>query len=260
MDDYYIKDRELAAYFEAQWFDKLSWHDKSALSDFAAAPVAENFIQLPFFQQSAELITSSLRAHAVAAENLLEIGPSLGRTCYELITANNSLKKITVIEPSQILLKHFKNIITSGGQHEFPAITNFRQLGQVTFDANPVTRACSNIDFSFIESPIDAPLSLEAFDVTVCLNVLDQCGSPLAIVETLQRNTRCGGLVALSCTYQWDKKHVKDFMQTRSDISDYFSPRWEKVADANFEYRFRTNERYASTFLSHLVIFKKHDA
>jgi uncharacterized membrane protein YvbJ len=76
-------------------------------------------------------------------------------------------------------------------------------------------------------------------------------------VEALHNATKSGGIVVLSCSYQWSKKHLNDFKEAVDDINDYFNTGWQKVGESEFDYKFRFNERYALLFLSHVVVYKK---
>ena len=87
--------------------------------------------------------------------------------------------------------------------------------------------------------------------------MLDQCESPANIVSGLQKATRSGGLLFLSCSYQWSKKHLIRSSEITRDINEYFDEGWTKIAEDEHEYKHRVNDRYSQLFLSHIVGYKK---
>ena len=95
-----------------------------------------------------------------------------------------------------------------------------------------------------LDEPFDSSTVAASYDLTVCLNVLDQCESPMKIVEGLMNSTRAGGVLVLSCSYQWSKAHLQNSDEAVTDINSYFNADWKKLNEAEIEYRFRYNERY----------------
>ena len=105
MEDFYIDERGLASYFEAQWLDKLRELGCKDKLQSKSKLVPDSFIQSPFFSDVSQFIYQCCQQIPLHPENMLEVGGSLGRTCYELIKLNPSLSEITVVEPSQRLLE-----------------------------------------------------------------------------------------------------------------------------------------------------------
>ncbi|WP_367646173.1 hypothetical protein [Vibrio rotiferianus] len=85
--------------------------------------------------------------------------------------------------------------------------------------------------------------------------MLDQCDSPLEMVNALKSATNVGGILVASCTYQWNKKHIQNMDEAVDDINDYFDQNWQRVSEANHEYRIRFNDRFSRLFLSHAVAY-----
>ena len=65
------------------------------------------------------------------------------------------------------------------------------------------------------------------------------------------------GVLALASSYQWSKQYLDDFSGTADDINTYFDSGWRKLAETDFDYKFRYNERYTQLFSSHAVIYQK---
>lgn len=257
MDDFYLDETGLAAYFEMQWLDKLRANGVHEPLESQSKTVPDRFILTSHAPYVANLIAQTLKAHHISPNSLLEIGPSLGRNCYELIEQCPSLSEVTVVEPSARLLEQFKRILIDGTECQFSYIKSLHQLGQLPFVTKHLAEACQHIDFTIINAPFTSHITSHQFDLTVCLNVLDQCESPNDIVNALMQATAPKGVLVLSCTYQWNKKHLADLNAGVDDINDYFDQQWIKLAEDEVEYKIRLNERCSYLFLSHVVIYQK---
>ncbi|EEZ82362.1 hypothetical protein VMC_28060 [Vibrio alginolyticus 40B] len=70
------------------------------------------------------------------------------------------------------------------------------------------------------------------------------------MINALKKTTNVGGLIVVSCTYQWNAKHIKNKEEAVDDIKEYFAEGWRLVSEAEHEYRIRFNDRFARQFLS----------
>lgn len=233
---------------ELGYRDKLQSKSKS---------VPDSFIESTFFPDASRFIYRCCQKVALYPENMLEVGVSLGRICYELIKLNPSLSEITVVEPFQRLLSCFKKIIIDGGEYDFSYIKCVNELERLSIDTRKLSQECKHIRFECINKPFVIDTLSNQYDMVLCLNVLDQCESPTMIVNGLMERTKPNGILALSCSYQWSKKHLSDFSEAIDNINDYFSSSWLKIEESEFNYKFRFNERYSRMFLSHVVVYKK---
>ncbi|MEJ2765941.1 methyltransferase domain-containing protein [Photobacterium sp. MCCC 1A19761] len=257
MDDFYIDQKGLAAYYEIQWLDKLRLNGVTEQLESKSRHVPESFIYSTHTQSVAQFIIEALEAENIAPNSALEVGPALGRNSFELVTNVPTISSVTVVEPSHRLLSNFKQIIIEGAKCQFPYIKSLNELGYLDFDASSIAKACDHVAFTLIEAPFEHGLVTKEFDLVTCLNVLDQCESPRAIVDALMDATALNGVLVLSCTYQWSKKHLKNESEAVDDINDYFGVNWEKLSEDEIEYKIRFNERYSLLFLSHVVAYKK---
>jgi len=162
-----------------------------------------------------------------------------------------------VVEPSERLLSNFKKILIDGNGCEFFYIKSLNEIERFYFETASVAAACSHVDFHLIDVPFGKGVVDKLHDLTVCLNVLDQCDSPWLVVEGLKQCTVLSGVLVLSCSYQWNKKHLKNKREAVDDINDYFGDGWEKLAEDEHEYKIRFNDRYSKLFLTHIVAYRK---
>nr|WP_275440585.1 SAM-dependent methyltransferase [Vibrio sp. Of7-15] len=247
----------MAAYYEVQWLDKLRSSGVSEQLESKSKYVPDSFISSNHTQNVAKFIIDSLEAESINPINALEVGAALGRNSYELVTNIPSISSVTVVEPSHRLLSNFKQILIDGTKCEFPYIKSLEELGYLDFDVSTIAKSCDHVSFTLVETPFEPGVVTKEFDLTVCLNVLDQCESPKILVNALIDATAFNGVLVLSCTYQWNKKHLKEESEAVNDINDYFGDGWEKLSEDEHEYKIRFNERYSLLFLSHIVAYKK---
>lgn len=257
MDDFYIDEKGLAAYFEIQWLDYLREHGVTQPLISKSKSVPDSFISTDYAKKVSSFITRTLKCENTAPTTVLEVGPALGRNCYELLKSFPTIESITVVEPSRRLLSNFRQILIDGQECEFPYIKSINELGCFVFDAASIAKSCAHVDFTLLEKPFVSGLVRGSFRLVTCLNVLDQCESPNILVDALKASTAPDGVLFLSCSYQWSKKHMKDESEAVDDINEYFGEGWEKLAEDEHEYRIRFNERYSLLFLSHVVGYKK---
>ncbi|WP_104401575.1 SAM-dependent methyltransferase [Vibrio penaeicida] len=257
MDDFYLEKKWLAAYFEIQWLDKLREIGIDETLENQSKFVPDSFVFSEHSKKVSTFIADTLCYINHYPETALEVGVALGRNCYELVQRFPSIHSVTAVEPSQRFITNFKRLLIDGGQCEFPYIKGLGEQEYFQFDATPIANVCSHVDFTLIKSPFETDTVQDKFELCVCLNVLDQCDSPKSIVSALMDTTSLNGVLVLSCTYQWNKKHLKDESEAVDDINEYFGESWEKLSEDEVEYKLRVNERYSYLFLSHVVIYKK---
>lgn len=255
--DFYINDYQLASYFENQWLDVIKT-ERQIKSVSRAVP--ETYIHSKFHKPTSRMLIQAIQDVELSPKTYLEVGPSVGRVCFEVLGNINTFRQAVILEPSKKFLSVFENILIKGGKHTYRYISGLNQLEPIVFDSTELAKRLEHVEFDLINEVCDRSskiMSYPEFDLVVCLNVLDQCQSPVQTIETAQEKTKPGGLLAVSCSYQWQKKKMTNYNEKVSDISDYFSSDWKKIGENELEYHMRVNERFAQLFMSHVVIYQK---
>lgn len=259
-EDYYVDDIGLAMFFEIHWMDKIRELGNNAHLESSSRHVNDDFIVTKHFREIADCINTSLTQNDIKPHGLLEVGSALGRTSYEMIVGNKSLEKVTMVEPSKSFIDTCRDLLIEGKEVDFTYIKSRKEVASFKFDASLIAQDCQNIEFDLINQEFDDNTVSDQYDLVICLNVLDQCPSPTTIVDALKNRVKPGGVLCLSCTYQWNKKHLLDFSETVDDINVYFSKnQWKRLSQHEHEYKFRFAERYAHVFYSHLVVYQKQE-
>ena len=119
VDDFYIDQKGLeglAAYYEIQWLDKLRLNGVTEQLESKSKRVPDSFISSSHSKNIAQFVIETLDAKGIYPKNVVEVGPALGRNCYELISNIPTINAVTVVEPSNRLLSNFKQILIDGAQ------------------------------------------------------------------------------------------------------------------------------------------------
>lgn len=258
MDDFYCEERNLGAYFEAEWLEVLRAQGDNTPLACASKPVPDAFVISPFYREVSQFIAACCQQADVAPSHYLEVGPALGRVTYETLRRFPQIRQSWLVEPSQRLLSHCQKLLMTPGCHAFPYIQGLNERGSLVIDTTVIASACQHSEITCINAPFDGKTLTVQADLTVCLNVLDQCQSPLTIMDALKQSTRSGGVLVVSNTYQWQKKHLLDAEDAVDDINQYFEATgWDKLNDTDIGYGFRFNERFSKHFISHVVGYRK---
>jgi hypothetical protein len=132
------------------------------------------------------------------------------------------------------------------------------QLTEIEFNTQAVRSECAPVSRKLINLPYEN-LSDELLphDLVICSNVIDQCKQPRSLVELLKRKTAKNGYIALSCTYQWNDKHVQDPSDLLTDVTRLFGGGWKLIGETDIEFKCRRAERFWQTFLSHVVVYSR---
>jgi len=271
MADFYLSNRRaLASYFEKEWFDHVAAQERLPASLFQFTPFSPSLLYCDSHERVAEFVSRTLDGLGLTPERMLEVGSALGRGCYEIHRRTPSLRAATLVEPSESLAATLDGIFRGAQPGQYPVLSGNADVVDVTFDSSSVQHAVRDLDIVLLPTPHEElPDDLGRFDLVTCFNVLDNCEAPVALVERLQAHTAPGGVLALSCTYQWNQKYL-DTTRERAErvqepasdvpaeaIDSLFRQGWTRVDETDIAFKHRKNERYWQTFLSHVTIFRK---
>lgn len=254
--DFYLDQRWLASYFEKDWFDKVIENHDSKLPIFKYPKFNQAILYSDYHERFVDFISQSvLNSSAKAPTTVLEVGSSLGRTFYEVCKTFNSVQSATLVEPSQNLFNGFHRIFEEQQSRRFDVLVGNKELTEIDFDSQAIRSACTSVARKLINLPYEKVSDeIQPHDLVICSNVIDQCKQPRALVDLLKQKTAKNGFLALSCTYQWNDKHVQDPNDMLTDIKSLFEDGWKLVGETDIEFRCRRTERFWQTFLSHVVV------
>ncbi len=247
-----------ARFFEAQWLDVVRAQGNDAALMSAAKQVADSFVVSNYYQAAASDLLQVIAAHQLQPQSLAEVGPSLGRACYELVKGLPTLKQVELTEPSALFFDDLVDILSHGKGLDLLYVKGKHDVGRLAFDTRPTAASCQHLQMVFNNHSLEANQHHSRHDLVMCLNVIDQCQQPGQVVQLLQQRVKPGGLLYLSCTYQWQKKLIAVEQEAIDDIKTCFAAsKWQLLHENELEYKLRYHERFAHAFLSHGVIYQK---
>jgi SAM-dependent methyltransferase len=254
--DFYLNERTLAAYLEKDWFDQILLSDPYKPA-FMFAPFGAQTLYCDYHERLVEFLALALQKANAQPRSLLEVGASLGRTFFEVCKRIKSVESATLIEPSQNLFSTFSQIFEGDKVARLSILKGNLEMAEVSLDTSSIRAACSAVQVSRLNTSfqkIDPDLG--KFDLVICSNVIDQCQDHLQLAEFLRTSTAPGGVLLLSCTYQWSDKYIGNAPVLIKDINDLFNARWNFLGEINLPFQVRVYERHWMTFLSHTVAYQ----
>lgn len=254
--DFYLDERWLASYFEKDWSDYVVRNSQNKAIQFEYPEFDSKILYSKYHYEFVQFLNAEIQKSSMKPESILEIGSSLGRTFYELCLTQTSLRRADLVEPSQLLASGFAKIFQGTQNSVFPMLVGNRELQNIEFNSQNIRNACAFVDFRVINSAFQE-IKPKPYDLVICSNVIDQCHEPLALIDLLKESTSDGGLLTMSCTYQWNDKYIEPSKQTITNVADLFGNDWILLAEKDIEFKCRRSERHWMTFLSHALIFRK---
>lgn len=256
-NDFYVDKQWLASYFEKDWMDKLIEQNADKNLKFHFPRFNSSNLYSSYHERFVSLIRLASDKVSGKPTSVLEIGSSLGRTYFEIAKSFSSVEKAVLVEPSENLESTFKNIFLSEKLNQFPTLSKYKNIEYVSFDTSKIRNCCAHINLEVLNKKYVELSQLGHFDLVVCSNVIDQCESPNSLVQIIKDKVSPNGLLAISCTYQWNDKYFKSNDEQITDIKDLFENEWLLLGEDEIEFRCRRNERHWLTFLSHTIVLQK---
>jgi hypothetical protein len=257
--DFYLDQRWLASYFEKDWFDKVIESQSDRLPIFEYPKFSQNLLYSDYHERFVRFISQAISTSGLPAPStLLEVGSSLGRTFYEICKNVKSIESATLVEPSENLFHGFHRIFEDQQVQRFNVLSGNKELTEIEFNSQEIRSKCTHVTRKLINLPYEKIADeILPHDLIICSNVLDQCKQPRALVDLLKRKTSQDGFLALSCTYQWNDKHIQDPNDMLTNINLLFDDGWKLIGETDIEFKCRRAERFWQTFLSHVAVFSK---
>jgi hypothetical protein len=255
--DFYLARAGLAAHFEKEWGDLLL---TSQTINFNFAPFEPKFLSLGDSLLVSKSILEIAEKSSWQPASVLEIGPGLGRTFYEVLKESSSIKKAQLVEPSEYLATGLKELFKGDSLCSFPLIFGNEYLSEVEVNPGSIRDPFKKIDLEIINKPFEKVLQdLVSADLVLCLNVVDQCKHPKALLDLVKAKTNVNGFLIVSCTFLWQKKYPWSKGAPFKNLRSQFGGNWEVVREDNLPFSIRVNERFWYTFLSQVLYLRRLD-
>lgn len=250
--------QKIGPFYELQWLDYLEKQGfvPSPQSAYKALPKQHHHSH--YHQQLNQDLLTVIQHKAMLPKSMIEVGPSLGRSCFEAITHIPTLQSALLIEPSGLFAPELKRLLTAKEDAVLPSPLGNGKRQPLPFNTGVISDQCEHVNIKIINQEFTSSNSGQSFDLALCLNVIDQCEDPNLLVEDLKQTVKPQGLIQLACTYQWQKQYAQANEAKIKDIKDLFEPGlWALHHESEAAYKLRQNERFCHVFYSHTVIYQK---
>lgn len=244
---HYADAGQIAAYLEAEWSDILLDPERRGPADQQFAPVTP-----AFYERVAREIVGWAAQAGVRIRDACDIGGATGRMVHELARRVEGIEGVTLVEPAPQLAAWARKLLLGEGTIESVPIVQTRVRTGAAAPAGmpPATRA----RIAVVEGGIDEFDPDQRFDLVCCLNVADRVAWPMALVDSLARHLRPGGMLVLSSPLSFDLRFTPDRGNWIDDLRVLLTEdRWRIVGQADVPYDIRRTEREKFSYATQVV-------
>ena len=252
----YSADWTLGMYLHAEWADVLT-PDREHLPTPGAADrphdlPAELARTSTFYRDVAGLVATWSEQEELTVRALCDVGAGTGRTVYELAARLPQQPAFTLVEPSRRFAGWARRLL--GGVEpglELPVPAGAGEPRTVRTTGG--TRALAASAEILATHADDVAASGRTFDVVTSLNVLDRVPDPRALIRSVARLVRPGGLLVVASPLDFEPDYTPrerwvDDVRALLDGLDA-----EVVASVDVPYTFLQHSRRFTWFLSQVV-------
>ncbi|MDM8559076.1 class I SAM-dependent methyltransferase [Candidatus Parabeggiatoa sp. HSG14] len=266
----YLKEEMIGAYYEMQFApyiltgesqDRLSYPQ----SEIVTRSFEKNFYQSvthlmgkqnlteDFYQSLLELV----RQEKLVTPNttVLDIGCGLGRMTTEMARFDDVDYAIG-LDSSAFMIEEATKLANSQ-QSQIPIKLNLVG-GKTTSAKIGLDWTVDNCDF-MVGDAQQLALQEGAFDLVLCLNVIDRVPNPTKVIEQIFRVLKSGGYLIITDPYDWENSPItREYWIT--DMAEFFShnSKWQQVQEVDgIPFVMRSTSRQIVAYMNHCLIYRK---
>ena len=257
-DEDYATPVRLAIYLEIGWSDFLFDAPKGKANDNGMPyPNPLRDVVSPQFPRAvAALARSWAEGIALDAQNICDVGGATGRTVFELERQFPESERLVLVEPSKRFCEWALRLLSSDCPlPEFPIVDRVDAPRWVSARSRPPPLARAAERLTVVNETLEGYRPSQGFDLITCLNVVDRHPCPSALVNSIGRLMNDGGLLVLSCPFDFDEISTPDPEAWLDDLNVLFagSSDWTHVGEDEVCYEFRSHNRSWTRFSAQLV-------
>ena len=260
-DQDYATPERLAIYLEKGWSDYL-FGTAADGSDGGAPDPLRRRVPPAFPIAVAELARTWAETVSLAPRSVCDVGGATGRLLFELDRRFAGLERLELVEPSARFCQWAERLLASSA--ELPAVPTPGAPGSpVAVDprGRPPPLAGAERRLKIFNRPLEDHRAEGGYDLLACLNVVDRHPDPRALVARLGGLLREGGLLLMSCPFDFDETVTPNPETWIEDLNELFAgvPGWRHVGQEELFYEYRSHRR-SWTRLAAQVVAKLRDA
>ncbi len=206
-----------------------------------------------FYQCLLELI----RQERLVTPNttVLDIGCGVGRMTLEMARFDE-VDYVIGLDSSALMIEEATKIANSQQSHT-PIKVNFVS-GKTTTAKIKLDWTVDNCDF-IVGDAQQLALQESAFDLVLCLNVIDRVLKPIKVIEQIFRVLKSGGYLVIVDPYDWERSPILQHEHCITDMSEFFnSNKWQKIQELDdIPFALRETNRKLVVYINHCLIYRK---
>jgi SAM-dependent methyltransferase len=253
----YAADWTLGMYLHAEWADLLTPDRRHLPTSSGTAPGTpalppELARTSTFYRDVAGLVAGWIEQEHLRVRRLCDVGAGTGRTVYELAARLPQAPAFTLVEPSRRFAAWGRRLLSGvqpGLRLPVPAAAGqpgtVVTTGGTTALARPVEILTTHAE--------DVAAAGRTFDVVTSLNVLDRVPDPGALVRSVARLVRPGGLLVVASPLDFETHYTPEDRWVDDIRALLAGVEGEVVASVDVPYTFLQHSRRFNWFLSQVV-------
>lgn len=257
-DEDYATPERLAIYLEIGWSDFLFEPPRAKLPDNGLPyPNPRIDVVPPDFPLAvAKLARSWTRGLSLEPGSLCDVGGATGRTLFELARQFPDCEELVLLEPSERFCDWARRLLLSDS--DLPKVPLVDCVGRprwVSPKTRPPALPRANERLAVVNETLERYRPQGGFDLVTCLNVVDRHPSPAAVVSDIGRLMNDGGLLLLSCPFDFRDESTPDIEARIDDLNALFvaNSSWSHVGEDELFYEFRSHATSWTRFSSQVV-------
>lgn len=257
-DEDYATPERLAIYLEIGWSDFLLEAPAAGRRDTGLPHPNPRVDRVPpaFPRAVATLARAWAADISLDPRSLCDVGGATGRAVFEFDRLFPGLERLVLVEPSERFCGWARRLLSSDCR--LPKVPLVDRVGAPRWVAPrtrppPLPRAKERL--AVVNAALERYRPDAGFDLITCLNVVDRHPCPAVVVENLGRLMNEGGLLVLSCPFDFDLGSTPEVGAWIDDLNALFAETsaWSHVGEDEVFYEFRAHKRSWTRFAAQVV-------
>ena len=267
----YLKEEMIGAYYEMQFAPYILTGESQDRLSYPQPEIVTRSFETDFYQCVTHLmgkpnltedfyqcLLELIRQEKLVTPNttVLDIGCGLGRMTLEMARFDDVDHAIG-LDSSALMIEEATKLANSQ-QSQIPIKLNL--VGGKTTNAKiGLDWTVDNCDF-MVGDAQQLALQEGAFDLVLCLNVIDRVPKPTKVIEQIFRVLKSGGYLVITDPYDWKKSPITQREYWITDMAELFShnSKWQQVQEVDgIPFVMRSTSRQIVAYMNHCLIYRK---
>lgn len=257
VDDAYATRERLAIHLEAGWSDFLFTPSEEKASATLPYPNPLKDNVPPDFPRAVAGLAKQWAAEiGLDARRFSDFGGATGRTLYEVDLLFPRLTSLVLVEPSKAFCEWAERLLATDVKlTDIPVVDVPGTLRAIEARGRPSPISNAKARLKIRNETLEHHTSRDGYDLVTCLNVVDRHPRPFEVVAHLERNMNEGGLLLMSCPFDFHEESTPDPADWISDLNALFdkSRSWEHIGEDQLYYEYRGHKRSWTRLIAQVV-------